>query len=477
MSIGFFAFNRISCPAAPAWLAAGLGALLAVLFLPVVVWKAVVLGQGDVQVYFRAGWAVWTGYPLYEVADRHGWTYQYPPTFALFMGPFADPLPGYPQPWWALPFAAGVVVWYLINAACMLLCIHLWATALERYRFAQIGGGFLQGSSLLQNSWALRLGPFLALLPFIGVGLERGQPTAIMLLLMVAFLILYVENRLPTASFMLALAISIKIFPVVLTVLPLARRDWKFVVWTTAWCGVLLVGLPMIAIGPGTTLTLYRALWTEHLSGLVTGHMSPSLAEEISPGGYSRVGVGAVVGRIAAGGGFYTSPLPAWTSILQYLFNAGVVAAVIVTGRGGFWNFRGAQRSAGYPFLVAGAIVLAAVPLMIPFGKPQDIAYAVPLVAVFTIEAWRRAGRQIVTAAMIAWTCFAWLSLVVLEVPWNWLKTIGPMTWLLLILGPASYSLLRKLSLNSRGVERQSQPPGGAETEATRAGITAGTQA
>ena len=145
MSIGFFAFNRISCPAAPAWLAAGLGALLAVLFLPVVVWKAVVLGQGDVQVYFRAGWAVWTGYPLYEVADRHGWTYQYPPTFALFMGPFADPLPGYPQPWWALPFAAGVVVWYLINAACMLLCIHLWATALERYRFAQIGGGFLQG--------------------------------------------------------------------------------------------------------------------------------------------------------------------------------------------------------------------------------------------------------------------------------------------------------------------------------------------
>lgn len=114
---------------------------------------------------------------------------------------------------------------------------------------------------------------------------------------------------------------------------------------------------------------------------------------------------------------------------------------------------------------------------MIPFGKPQDIAYAVPLVAVFTIEAWRRAGRQIVTAAMIAWTCFAWLSLVVLEVPWNWLKTIGPMTWLLLILGPASYSLLRKLSLNSRGVERQSQPPGGAETEATRAGITAGTQA
>jgi hypothetical protein len=53
------------------------------LFLPMVVWKVVGLGQGDTQVFFRAGWAVWTGYPLYQIADHHGWTYHYPPTFAL----------------------------------------------------------------------------------------------------------------------------------------------------------------------------------------------------------------------------------------------------------------------------------------------------------------------------------------------------------------------------------------------------------
>ena len=65
-------------------------AILVLGFLPIVVRKAVWLGQGDVEVFFRAGWAIWTGYPLYQVFDHHGWTYHYPPTFALFMGLFAD---------------------------------------------------------------------------------------------------------------------------------------------------------------------------------------------------------------------------------------------------------------------------------------------------------------------------------------------------------------------------------------------------
>jgi hypothetical protein len=65
------------------WFSVALIAIAVLAFLPIVVWKAVDLGQGDVQVFFRAGWAVWTGYPLYEVADHHGWTYHYPPFFAI----------------------------------------------------------------------------------------------------------------------------------------------------------------------------------------------------------------------------------------------------------------------------------------------------------------------------------------------------------------------------------------------------------
>ena len=76
---------------------------------------------GDVQVFFRAAWAVWTGYPLYQVVDVHGWSYHYPPIFAILMGPFADPLPGYPGLSWALPFAVSVGVFYALSIAAMLL--------------------------------------------------------------------------------------------------------------------------------------------------------------------------------------------------------------------------------------------------------------------------------------------------------------------------------------------------------------------
>jgi hypothetical protein len=445
VSDGISAFHWISRPVGRNWLAAAVVAALALLFLPMVIWKAVALGQGDAQVFFRAGWAIWTGYPLYEITDRHGWTYQYPPTFALFMGIFADPLAGYPQTAWALPFAVSIVVWYLVGASCLVLSLHVWANALQRYRPFQSGGGILPGS------WALQLGPLLALLPFVGTGLVRGQMSPVLLLLMVAFLVFYVEKRLAFASFVLALAIAFKIFPAVLAILPLLRRDWKFLAWTAAWCVVLLVGLPAICLGPAATVDLYRAMWTEHLAGLVSGAMSPSLANEISPGGYSRIGVGSVVARIAAGEGFNSAPIPGWASAVQYVFDAALLATLVALGNGGFWNFRGPQPVAAYPLLVAGAVLLAAIPLMIPFGKPQDITYAVPLVAVLTIEAWRRAGRPIVTPMMVGWTCIAWLSLIALETPWNWLKVVGPMTWLLLLLGPASLSLVRRLSLASRG--------------------------
>ena len=153
MNSTLFAFEAISRPGRREWVAIAIFAALTVLLLPVVLWKTVGLGQGDVQVFFRAGWALWTGYPLYEVTDHHGWTFHYPPTFALFMAPFANPLPDYPQPVWALPFAAAVAVWYVINAVGLFLALHVWANALERQVPVEAKGGSLQ------SPWTLRLGP------------------------------------------------------------------------------------------------------------------------------------------------------------------------------------------------------------------------------------------------------------------------------------------------------------------------------
>jgi hypothetical protein len=440
MSKSIFAIDSIARPGLRDFAIIIVIVFLMLGFLPIVVFKSVTLGQGDVQVFFRAGWAVWTGYPLYEVTDHHGWTYHYPPTFALFMGLFANPLPGHPRPSWALPFPAAVTVWYLVNAACLLLAVHVWANAIERFRPIVAREGFLQ------RAWALRLCPLFALLPFIGDGLVRGQPAPLLLLLVVLFFVLYVEGRIALAAFAFALAVTVKLFPLLLAVLPFVRRDWKFIVWAAAWGCVLLLVLPAICLGPMTTWSLYHALLSEHLAGIVSGAMSNKIASEVSPGGFSSIGVGALVARIAAGEAFYSAPLPSWASAIQFAFNAAVVLAVLILGRGKFWELRDPQPPNGYPFLVAGAVLFAAMPLMISFAGPQYATYALPLMAVFLIEAWQRLGREVLTPSMVAWTVAAWLSMIALEVPWNWLKLAGPMTIALLLLAPASLSLIARVS-------------------------------
>ena len=433
-----FAFSPPPRPRPREWIFIALVAVVAVVYLPIVVRRTVVHGYGDAQVFFRAGWAIWTGYPLYTVTDNHGWTYHYPPTFALLMGPFANPLPGYPQPAWAMPYVASITVWYILNFVCLVLSLHLWAGALERYASLQTRPGFWQ------DWWMLRLAPLLSLLPYAFGGLERGQPSPLLLLLIVIFLLLYLERRIVPASFALALGSAIKLFPIALALLPFLRRDWKFMFWSAGWGLMLLFGLPLVCLGPAVTFDLYRAMWSDHLAGIIGGSMSSSVASEVSPGAYATISVGATLARIAGGAAFYASPLPGWANGLQLLFNISVVAAIAVLGHGRFWSLRGTQPAAGYPLLIAGAVLFAAIPLMISVAKPNYVTFVLPLMAILLVEAWRQAGQQIASGRLVAWSVIAWLSVAALQLPvWTWIKVAGPMTWALLLLGPPSLRLLR----------------------------------
>jgi hypothetical protein len=55
---------------------------------------------------------------------------------------------------------------------------------------------------------------------------------------------------------------------------------------------------------------------------------------------------------------------------------------------------------------------------------------------------------------MVVLSIAAWLSMIVQEVPWAWLKLIGPMTWVLLALAPPSLWLLRSVSAGPRAMKR-----------------------
>jgi hypothetical protein len=430
------------------WYEIALIALVAVLFaayLPIVVKRSAVQGFGDVQVFFRAGWAIWTGFPLYEVADHHGWTYHYPPTFALLMGLFADPMPGFAVPAWALSPKASVAVWYLIGAAAMLPALEVWARGLERCAAQTFNEASWNGW------WSLRLGPLLALMPFFGDGLGRGQPTAIVLLSIVAFLVLYARGRIFGAAACLAAGFTIKIFPIALLVIPLLRRDFKTIFATVGFSVVLLIVFPMLCVGPSAVLQLYTALWNDHLSGILSGTPNPKIAAEITFTSYDMLSIGAMLARIGAGGLPTQTSLPAWATAGQLGFDAVVIGAVIALGHGKFWRLTGPQPASSDPLLIAGAILCAALPVMLSVSQPNYAAFAAPLVAVIQFESWRRSGRVTVLPALLAWSAVMWLGMIATEVEiWQPLRVIGLVTpAIVIILGWGLYCLGRKIPQGS----------------------------
>ena len=364
-------------------------------YLPILVYRTTEHGFGDVQVFFRAAWAVWTGYPLYEVTDLHGWSYHYPPVFALMMGPFADPLPGFPRPSWALPFGVSVGAFYAISIAAMLLSAHVWARAIEDHASIRFSGN-------RSGWWTLRVAPLLLLAPYFGASFARGQPTTILILLASLFLKYAADRRPALASPALALAIAIKIFPAALLIIPLLRRDVRMLALTALWCGVFLFVVPALVLGVQPTFNLYHTLWIERLAGIAEGDLANRVEVEISPWSEDMVAFGSMLART------FATPLaempyrlPAWAQALQLVFDLAVVGLVAVLGRGRFWNWSGSQPEGPYAILIAGALLLAALPAILPVAQPHYWAQAAPLLTILIAEHWRRRGAPVASVALL----------------------------------------------------------------------------
>ncbi|WP_420132001.1 glycosyltransferase family 87 protein [Rhodopseudomonas sp.] len=397
----------------------GVVALALCIYLPIVVKRSALQGFGDVQVFFRAGWAVWTGYPLYEVADHHGWTYHYPPFFALLMGPFGYPLEGYPRPSWALPLQTSVAVWYAFSAALLLIAVDWWARALER-------DAPPLGQRAWNAWWMLRIGPLAILMPYIGDGLGRGQPTALVLLTMVGFLVLYAKGRVYSAAFALALGFTIKLFPIVLLLFPILRRDVRTVAAVAGFSAFFLFVVPVLCLGPAEVIKLYVAMWTEHLSGIFTGAPNDKIAAEITFTSYDMLSIGAMLARIAAGGLPAEDKLPLFATLGQLAFDAVFISALVWVGHGRFWRLDGPQPQMSEAVLICGAVLCASLPLVLSVSQPNYVAFVAPLVAVVLWDAWRRSGETTLVTFLVLWACVMWIGMFGTEGGvWEPLRVIG----------------------------------------------------
>jgi hypothetical protein len=406
-------------------------------YLPLLVYRATTHGFGDAQVYFRAAWAVWSGYPLYQVTDMHGWSYHYPPTFAILIGPFADPMPGHPPPAFALPFAWSIAVWYLISVAAAAWAAHIFAGALERFSGVRIGGS-------RSGWWGLRAAPVLLLTPYLGSSFARGQPTTILVLLVAAFLSLYAGRRPVGAAAALSLAIAIKMFPAALLVIPLLRRDFRFLLYTVLWSAFFLFALPALLLGIDQTIELYSSLWAERLAGIAEGAPSARVEAEISPWQPDMVAFGAMLART------FTDPaadapyrLPEWAQIVQLAFDFVILGLIVALGRGKFWQWSSTQPDRPYAILVAGAVLFAALPAMLPVAQHHYWAHVQPLFALLIVEHWRRAGVAKPVWWLVAWGAAAIFAYIATGVSlWQPLREHGPSTLVMLFLVAAGFLVL-----------------------------------
>ncbi len=234
--------------------------------------------MGDLDVFLRTAWAVRAGEDIYKVTDDNHYHYHYPPLFAILITPLADPPAGADHAW-MLPYPLSVAVWYILSILCLVLAVHLLATALEQTSPDPAVRTQPRGC---RRWWALRLGPMLVCLPPIGHTLMRGQVNLLLLLLLCGLTAAVVRRHSWQSGWWLAGAICLKVIPAFLLLYPLWRRDWRCLMNCAAGLVIGLALIPMAVFGPRQALAYY-AEWTNVLirPGLGTGGDDASRAREL----------------------------------------------------------------------------------------------------------------------------------------------------------------------------------------------------
>ena len=179
-------------------------------------------------------------------------------------------LPCLPSCWcrWRIPAVGRAVdaalpgdgrLCYVLSVLCLALAVHWLAGALEQTSPDPAVRTQPRGC---RRWWALRVLPVLACLPPIGHTLMRGQVNLLLLLLLAGMAAALLCGRRRQTGWWLAGAISLKVIPVFLLLVPVYRRDVRCL----AGCvGGLILGLaviPAAVFGPSRTLAYYRE-WTE----------------------------------------------------------------------------------------------------------------------------------------------------------------------------------------------------------------------
>ena len=234
----------------------------------------------------------------------------------LMIGPFKIDVYEYPPPFLLLPRALRLVfpafvrfrmMWFGLNSAAVLIALLVLARAL----------GPIAGTR------ALLLSPLVwAALPTLSM-LQKGNAQALMIAISIVAMALFEWRRWAGGGALLAYAAMSKLFPGLLLVYLLVRRQWRAVLWTAALC-VVLAALAWMDTGAPSYTAFLR-----HLPGLLGGEAFPAFRNPMAmainfsvPGLVFKLGLFGVPGM-----SFFASKLLGW------IYTLIVIVVIVAVAR------------------------------------------------------------------------------------------------------------------------------------------------
>ena len=358
------------------------------------------------------------------------------PRTPRMMGPFRIDVFEYPPPFLLLPRALRLVtpefvpfrmLWFAINGAFVLLAMIVVAR-----RLGPAAG--TRALLLLPLAWFS--------LPMLS-NMQKGNAQAAVIAASVLAMALFERRRWAAGGVLLAFATVSKLYPGLLIVYLLARREWRAVAWTSALA--LVFALVTVAVmGRGV-----YAAFAQHLPGLLGGEAFPAFRNPAAmainfsiPGLIFKLKLFGVPGM-----GFVAAK---WVGWIYTLVAIGATWALA----------RHPAREDERPLAWLAVLILAT--LRSPF-LPQ--AYAgFPAMWLLTLVAARLAP----TPRTLALTLLAWLGLGIMwPLDWpldtRWLALLSGVPQLLTI-GLAA--LIVRSGLRREGAGQGSAPPAKAESPA-----------
>jgi hypothetical protein len=289
--------------------------------------------------------------------------YEYPPPFLLLPGALRQVAPG---------FSAFRLLWFVLNGVVVAFAMVRVARALPPPAARR----------------ALLLAPLVWIsLPTLSA-LQKGNVQLMIVGLAMFAMLLFERRRFAAGGALLAFATASKLFPGLLLVYLICRRQWRAVAWTAAM-GALLVVLSLAVVG-----VRQYAAFADHLPGLLSGEAFPAFRNPSAMAiNFSIPGLVFKLKVLGLGGlSFGASKVVGWLYTL-------VVLVVVVRVSRLTWP------DADKPALWLAILTLAT--LRSPF-LPQAYAAFPPLWLVTLL-----AARQPPTAKTLLLTAAAWLALSV----------------------------------------------------------------